>query len=60
MNFFGKTALNGAASGNQKKYVQTRFFPRNIQSGMWVDGVKIPRRGYPIGLWNANVLTSDG
>ena len=32
MNFYGKTAHNGAASGNQKNYVQTRFFPRNIQS----------------------------
>ncbi len=32
MNFYGKTAHNGAASGNNKKYVQTRFFPRNIQS----------------------------
>ena len=110
MNFFGKTAHNGAASGNQKNYVQTRFFPRNIQSlisnlevkvnarsiqnitqynyiynvlndylcgtdatnkkrigenadpsnkGAWVNGVSIPRRGYPIGLWNANSLTTD-
>ena len=32
MNFFGKTAHNGAANGNQKNYVQTRFFPRNTQS----------------------------
>ncbi len=32
MNFYGKTAHNGAASGNQKNYVQTRYFPRNIQS----------------------------
>ena len=31
MNFFGKTAHAGAASGNQKNYVQTRFFPRNTQ-----------------------------
>jgi len=110
MNFFGKTSHNGAASGNQKNYVQTRFFPRNIQSlisnlevkvngrsiqnitqynyifnilndylcgtdatnkkrigenadpsnkGAWVNGVNIPRRGYPIGLWNANSLTTD-
>jgi hypothetical protein len=110
MNFFGKTAHNGATSGNQKNYVQTRFFPRNIQSlisnlevkvngrsiqnitqynyifnilndylcgtdatnkkrigenadpsnkGAWVNGVNIPRRGYPIGLWNANSLTTD-
>ena len=110
MNFFGKTAHNGAANGNQKNYVQTRFFPRNIQSlisnlevkingrsvqnitqynfiynvlndymcgydatnkkrigenadpsnkASWVNGVSIPRRGYPIGLWNANALTVD-
>ena len=110
MNFYGKTAHNGAASGNQKNYVQTRFFPRNIQSlisnleikingrsiqnitqynyiynvlndylcgtdatnkkrigenadpsnkSAWVEGVSIPRRGYPIGLYNANSLTSD-
>jgi hypothetical protein len=26
MNFFGKTAHAGAANGNQKNYVQTRFF----------------------------------
>ncbi len=32
MNFFGKTAHNGADSGKQKNYVQTRYFPRNIQS----------------------------
>ena len=32
MNFYGKTAHNGAVSGAQKNYVQTRFFPRNIQS----------------------------
>ena len=24
-----------------------------------INGVSIPRRGYPIGLWNANALTSD-
>jgi hypothetical protein len=110
MNFFGKIAHNGAASGNQKNYVQTRFSPRNIQSlisnlevkvnarsiqnitqynyiynvlndylcgtdatnkkrigenadpsnkGAWVNGVSIPRRGYPIGLWKANSLTTD-
>jgi len=110
MNFFGKTAHNGAASGNQKNYVQTRFFPRNIQSlisnlevkingrsiqnitqynfiynvlndylcgtdatnkkrigenadpsnkAAWINGVSIPRRGYPIGLYNANNLSTD-
>ena len=32
MNFYEKTAHAGAASGNQKNYVQTRFHPRNIQS----------------------------
>ncbi len=32
MNFYEKTAHNGAANGNQKNYVQTRCFPRNIQS----------------------------
>ena len=32
MNYYGKTAHNGAASGNNKNYVQTRFFPRNTQS----------------------------
>ena len=100
MNFYEKTAHAGASSGNQKNYVQTRFFPRNIQSlisnlevkincrsiqnisqynyiynilhdmcgtdatnkkrigenadpsnkAAWVNGVSIPRRGYPIGL----------
>ena len=110
MNFYGKTAHNGAASGNNKNYVQTRFFPRNIQSlianleikingrsiqnitqynyiynvlndylcgtdatnkkkvgenadpsnkSAWVDSVNIPRRGYPIGLYNANSLSVD-
>ena len=110
MNFYGKTAHNGAISGAQKNYVQTRFFPRNIQSlisnlevkingrsiqnisqynyiynilndymcgtdatnkkrigenadpsnkAAWVNGVSLPRRGYPIGLWNGNALTSD-
>jgi hypothetical protein len=110
MNFYGKTAHNGAASGNQKNYVQTRYFPRNIQSlisnlevkingrsvqnitqynyiynvlndylcgtdatnkkrvgenadpsnkSAWVEGVNIPRRGYPIGLYNANSLSVD-
>jgi len=110
MNFFGKTAHAGASSGNQKNYVQTRFFPRNIQSlianlevkingrsiqnitqynfiynvlndylcgtdatnkkrigenadpsnkSAWVNGVSIPRRGYPIGLWNANAIGTD-
>ncbi len=32
MNFYGKTAHADASSGNQKNYVQTRFFRRNIQS----------------------------
>jgi hypothetical protein len=110
MNFYGKTAHNGAADGNQKNYVQTRYFPRNIQSlisnleikvngrsvqnisqyiyiynilndymcgtdatnkkrigenadpsnkAAWVNGVSLPRRGYPVGLWNGNALTSD-
>ena len=27
MNFYGKTAHNGAANGNQRNYVQTRYFP---------------------------------
>ena len=110
MNFFGKTAHNGAANGNQKNYVQTRFFPRNTQSLIsnldikcggrgiqniaqynyiynilndimcgtdatnkkqigenadpsnkcaWINGVNIPRRGYPIGLWNGNDINTD-
>ena len=110
MNFYGKTAHNGAASGNQKNYVQTRYFPRNIQSlisnlevkingrsvqnitqynyiynvlndylcgtdatnkkrvgenadpsnkSAWVEGVNIPRRGYPIGLYNGNAISVD-
>jgi hypothetical protein len=110
MNFYGKTAHNGAISGAQKNYVQTRFFPRNIQSlisnlevkingrsiqnitqynyiynilndymfgtdatnkkrigenadpsnkSAWINGVSIPRRGYPIGLWNANAIGTD-
>ena len=110
MNFYGKTAHNGASNGNQKNYVQTRFFPRNMQSlienlevkingrsiqnitqynyiynilhdyvcgydatnkkrigenadpsnkGQWINGVNFPRRGYPIGLYNANSLTTD-
>jgi hypothetical protein len=25
----------------------------------WINGVLIPRRGYPVGLWNGKVLTSD-
>ena len=32
MNFYAKTAHNEASNGNPKNYVQTRFFPRNIQS----------------------------
>jgi hypothetical protein len=110
MNFYGKTALNGAINGAQQNYVQTRYFPRKIQSlisnleikvnsrsvqnisqynyiynilndymcgtdatnkkrigenadpsnkAAWVSGVSLPRRGYPIGLWNGNALTSD-
>ncbi len=38
MNFSGKTAHNGAISGAQKNYVQTRFFPRNIGP--------VPRSGF--------------
>jgi hypothetical protein len=110
MNFYEKAAHNGAANGNQKNYVQTRYFPRNIQSlisnleikvncrsfqntsqynyiynigndymcgddatnkkrigenadpsnkAAWINGVSIPCRGYPIGLWNGNASTSD-
>lgn len=110
MNFFGKTAHAGASSGDNKNYVRTRFFPRNIQSlisnleikingrsiqnitqynyiynilhdymcgtdatnkkrigenadpsnkSAWISGVNIPRRGYPIGLYNANALSTD-
>ena len=110
MNFYGKTAHNGAVTGAQKNYVQTRFFPRNIQSlisnlevkingrsiqnitqynyiynilndymcgtdatnkkrigenadpsnkAAWIEGVSIPRRGYPIGLYNGTAITSD-
>ena len=110
MNFYGKTAHNGAASGNNKNYVQTRFFPRNIQSlisnlevkingrsiqnitqynyiynilndymcgidatnkkrigenadpsnkSAWIQGVNIPRRGYPIGLSSGYGITVD-
>ncbi len=40
-----------------KKRVGENADPSN--KGMWVDGVNIPRRDYPIGLWNANPLTSD-
>ena len=25
----------------------------------WINGVNIPRRGYPIGLWNANDINTD-
>ena len=110
MNFYGKTAHNGAINGAQKNYVQTRFFPRNIQSlisnlevkingrsiqnitqynyiynilndymcgtdatnkkrigenadpsnkAAWIEGVSIPRRGYPIGLYNGTSITTD-
>ncbi len=40
-----------------KKRVGENADPSN--KGMWVDSVSIPRRGYPIGLWNGNALTSD-
>jgi hypothetical protein len=41
MNLYGKTAHNGAISGAPKNYVQTRFFPRNIQSLISILEVKI-------------------
>jgi hypothetical protein len=25
----------------------------------WVTGGSLPRRGYPVGLWNDNILSSD-
>jgi hypothetical protein len=41
MKFEGKTAHNGAASGNKKKHIQTRFFPRDIQSLIANSEIKI-------------------
>jgi hypothetical protein len=40
-----------------KKRIGENADPSN--KGAWVNGVNIPRRGYPIGLWNANSLTTD-
>ena len=40
-----------------KKRIGENADPSN--KAAWVNGVSIPRRGYPIGLWNANALTVD-
>ena len=40
-----------------KKWIGENTDPSNKAS--WVNGVSISRRGYPIGLWNSNALTSD-
>ncbi len=39
-----------------KKRVGENADPSN--KAAWVDDVPIPRRGYPIGLWNGNYLIS--
>ena len=54
MNFYAKTAHNGAISGAQKNYVQTRFFPRNIQSLISNLEIKINGRS------NSRPSTRDG
>ena len=40
-----------------KKQIGENADPSNKAS--WINSVSIPRRGYPIGLWNSNALTSD-
>ena len=40
-----------------KKRIGENADPSN--KAAWVNGVSIPRRGYPIGFWNSNALTSD-
>ncbi len=40
-----------------KKRIGENADPSNKSA--WVNGVSIPRRGYPVGLWNANALGSD-
>jgi hypothetical protein len=54
-----------------KSFILVRISPTAIRSivsnteispsnkAAWVNGVSLPRRGYPVGLWNANALTSD-
>jgi hypothetical protein len=37
---------------NNKNELEKTPIPSN--KGMRVEGVKLPRRGYPIGLWNGN------
>jgi hypothetical protein len=44
----------------KKKRIGENADPSN--KAAWVNGVSInsiPRRGYPVGLWNANALASD-
>ena len=40
-----------------KKRIGENADPSN--KAAWVNGVSIPRRGYPVGLWNSNALTVD-
>ena len=40
-----------------KKRIGENADPSN--KAAWVNGVNIPRRGFPIGLWNSNALIVD-
>ncbi len=40
-----------------KKRVGENADPSNKAD--WVEGISIPRRGYPIGLYNGNAITTD-
>jgi hypothetical protein len=40
-----------------KKRIGENADPSN--KAAWVNGVSLPRRGYPVGLWNDNALTGD-
>ena len=40
-----------------KKRIGENADPSN--KAAWVNVVSIPRRGYPVGLWNSNALSVD-
>ncbi len=45
------------ADATNKKRIGENADPSN--KAAWVTGVSLPRRGYPVVIWNANTLSSD-
>ena len=52
-----ETSTTGIPLATNKKQIGENADPSNKCA--WINGVNIPRRGYPIGLWNANDINTD-